>query len=146
MRSVVGEVNWTQSDACRGVCSNGSSHNWLNKHRQRSMQYALIKRTTATHVQKVMRRFTPGRLPSELLWQPAAALPEDIRKLENEVSTIRQSLENHCQETKGGHHYFQEVTKQCRTELEENNGAQGKVSFWTTRRRKLCLLSSTNSI
>ena len=51
LRSLVGEFNHLQSEAGKDGYSNASSHNWL-KNIDQSTQYALIKKTIVTSVQK----------------------------------------------------------------------------------------------
>jgi len=51
LRSLVGEFNHLQSEAGKDGYSNASSHNWL-KNIDQSTQYALIKKTIVTRVQK----------------------------------------------------------------------------------------------
>lgn len=62
-RSVVGEFNRSQREAGKGVCSNGSSHNWLKMHRPK-VAISPTKSITVTLVQSFKKRLRPSRLQS----------------------------------------------------------------------------------
>ena len=50
------------------------------------------------------------------LRQAAASETEELIKLDDELKSLRQSLEDHRDEARAGHHHFVEVTEHCEKE------------------------------
>lgn len=138
-RSVVGEFNRARRDAGKTECSNGSSHNWLRKYRPKHAicphkeDYCDVcaSRKEAIHAkQTALNR----------LKQAAASEPDELRKLEDELKAIRQSLEMHRQEAQAGHEYFLEVTRKCTEDWKKIEGLETKVSLNEDEEEQLVVL------
>ena len=111
-RSVVGEFNRVQLESGKGESSNGSSHNWLKTYRpkvaicphQEDYCDTCAKKKEAIRAKQT----TLNRLKA------AAATEEaEIKQLDDEVTSLQQTLEDHRQEAQGAHEYFIDVTKRC---------------------------------
>ena len=109
-RSLVGEFNRAQREAGRNECSNGSSHNWLRKHRPK---HAICPHqqdycdTCAQHNSEIKAKQTT----LNRLRQATASSPEELEKLDDEIKAIRQTNENHRKEAHDSHHYYTEVKR-----------------------------------
>ena len=117
-RSVGGEFNRAQRECGRGTCSNGSSHNWMKKHRPKlgicphQEDYC---DTCAKSKEAIRgRQTTINRLKAAATTEPC-----DIKRIEDEMTALKQSLERHRQESEGAHKYFMDVTKKCSKEWAE---------------------------
>ena len=53
--------------------------------------------------------------------------PSDIKRIEDEMTALKQSLERHRQEAAGAHKYFMDVTKKCSKEWAEIVELEGKL-------------------
>ena len=90
-RSVVGEFNRVQRERGKGECSNGSSHNWLKSDRpkvvvcphQEDYCDTCSKNKVAIHAKQT----TINRL-----LQSASASPTEIKKLEEEMKSLKQKI------------------------------------------------------
>ena len=111
-RSVVGEFNRAQREAGKNECSNGSSHNWLQKYRPK---HAICPHqqdycdTCAQHNSEMKAKQTT----LNRLRQATASSPEELEKLDDEIKAIRQTNENHRKEANDSHHYYTDVKKKC---------------------------------
>ena len=111
-RSVIGEFNRAQRECGRGQCSNGSCHNWLKKHRPKHSVCPHKEDYCDTCAQK-NAEVRAKQTTLNRLQQAAASLPEDLKRLEDDIKAIRQSLEIHRKEAEESHHYYTEVTKKA---------------------------------
>ena len=93
-RSVVGEFNRTQQESGKGTCSNGTSHNWLKADRpklsicphQEDYCDTCCKHNNEIHAKET----TIDRLR-----QSSNADPDDIKCLEEELSSLKGAHEDH---------------------------------------------------
>ena len=115
-RSVVGEFNRSQRERERGECSNSLSHYWLKERpkvaispHQTDYCDTCKKRNIEIHAKQT----TINRL-----LQSSNADPEEV-KIEDDMTAIKQSLENHRQEAQGAHTYYLETTKRCKNEWDK---------------------------
>lgn len=98
-KSLVGEFNRAQQETGGGEISNGTSHNWLKKYRPK---HAICPHkqdycdTCATNKEDINAKQTS----LNRLRQAAATPPEEIKRLEDELVALRQSLENHREEAR----------------------------------------------
>ena len=89
-RSVVGEFNRTQREL--GKCSNASSHNWLKQRPKVSIcshqaDYCdTSKRNVEIHSKQTI---------VNCLLQSSNATPEEVMTIEDEIKSLKPSLENH---------------------------------------------------
>ena len=124
-RSVIGEFNKVQLESGQGVCSNGSSHNWLNAHRPKvgicpHQEDYCSRKKNEIHAKQTM---------INSLLQSSNANPDEIKELEVEMAAIKQALEDHRQEAQVSHKYYTEVTSQCQKEWEQITELMGKPSL-----------------
>ncbi len=124
-RSVVGEFNRVQRESGENSISNGSSHNWLKAHRpkvgicphQEDYCDTCSRRKAEIHAKQT----TINRL-----LQSSNADPDDVKKLEDEMVGVKQTLENHRQEALESHKYYTEVTALCKSEWEKIKALEEK--------------------
>lgn len=117
-RSVVGEFNRVQIESGLGVCSNGSSHNWLKAHipkvgicpHQEDYCDTCSRRKAEIHAKQT----TINRL-----LQSTNADLDEVKRLEDEVTALKQTLENHRKEAQESHKYYTEVIARCSSEWKE---------------------------
>ena len=114
-RSVVGEFNRVQEESGESGCSNGSSHNWLKAHRpkvaicphQEDYCDTCSRRKAEIH----SKQTTINRL-----LQSSHANPDEVKKVEEELLHIKQTLEDHRKEAQQSHQYYTEVVARCQSE------------------------------
>ena len=109
-RSVVGKFNRAQTEAGKGTCANGSSHNWLQKHRPK-VAICPHQEDYCDTCAKRKEEIRAKQTTINRLRQSAAAEPEIIKRTEDELTSIKQSFERHRLEAQGAHKYFTEVVK-----------------------------------
>ncbi len=138
-RSVVGEFNRVQQETGGGVCSNGSSHNWLKAHRpkvgicphQEDYCDTCSRKKTEIHAKQT----TINRL-----LQSSNADPDEVKKLEEEMKDTKQVLENHRKEAQESHKYYIEVTKSSRNEWKEITELERKSVLSEEEKTRLAFL------
>ena len=124
-RSVVGEFNRVQHERGRGECSNGSSHNWLKAERPKVPKVPKV--AICPHQEDYCDTCSKNKVEIHAkqttinrLLQSANASPEDVKKLEDEMTLLKQNQENHRDEAQKSHSYYVEVTNHCAAEWEES--------------------------
>ncbi len=140
-RSVVGEFNRVQQETGGGVCSNGSSHNWLKAHRpkvgicphQEDYCDTCSRKKTEIHAKQT----TINRL-----LQSSNADPDEVKKLEEEMKDTKQVLENHRKEAQESHKYYIEVTKSSRNEWKEITELERKSVLSEEEKTRLAFLKN----
>ena len=144
-RSLVGEFNRAQREAGRSECSNGSSHNWLQKYRPK---HAICPHqqdycdTCAQHNSEIKAKQTT----LNRLQQAAASLPEELEKLDDEIKAIRQTNENHRKEAQDSHHYYTEVKKKCTTKWDRTVELEAKSDLSSDEEEELEVLKRSFSL
>ena len=68
------------------------------------------------------RQTTINRLKAAATTEPC-----DIKRIEDEMTALKQSLERHRQESEGAHKYFMDVTKKCSKEWAEIVELEGRL-------------------
>ena len=108
-RSVVGEFNRVQRELGKEEISNGSSHNWLKTYQPKVAicphQEEYCDSCTKSETEIHAKQTTINRL-----LQSGQALPQNAKKLEDELKCIKQQNENHRAEANQSHAYYVEVT------------------------------------
>lgn len=100
------------------MCSNGSSHNWLKAHRpkvgicshQEDYCDTCSRRKAEIHAKQTA---------INCLLQSTNADPDEVKRLEDEVTALKQTLENHRKEAQESHKYYTEVIANCSSEWKE---------------------------
>lgn len=124
------------------MCSNGSSHNWLKAHRpkvgicphQEDYCDTCSRRKTEIHAKQT----TINRL-----LQSTNANPDDVKKLEDEVAALKQTLENHRREAQESHKYYTEVIARCSNQWKEIAELQEKSTMSEEEKVQLDYLKSS---
>ncbi len=118
LRSVVGEFNRTQRERDRGECSNGSSHNWLKKFRPKLAICPHVEDYCDTCAKT--KEEINGRQTKINRWlQSSNADPNDVMRVEDEIKSLKQALENHRQKAQKSHQYYLETKARCSSEWNE---------------------------
>ncbi len=76
------------------------------------------------------------------LQQAAVSLPEGLKRLEDEIEAIRQSMEIHRKEAEESHQYYSEVTKKCCEKWKRTVELEGKPNLTANESDKLDVLHS----
>ena len=111
-RSVVGEFNRVQQESGKGQCSNGSSHNWLKGYRPK-VAISPHQEDYCDTCAKKKEAIRAKQTTINCLKAAAASEESEMKKLDDEVKSLQQSLEDHRQEAQAAHEYFNDVTKKC---------------------------------
>ena len=92
-RSVVGKFNRAQLECDRGRCSNSSSHNWLKER----PKLAICPHQTdyCDTCKKLSVEIHSKQTTLNHLLRSCNADPAEVKKIEDEIVSIKQSLENH---------------------------------------------------
>ena len=138
-RSLVGEFNRAQRDSGHSECSNGSSHNWLKRFRPKHAicPHQLDYCDTCSRMKQEInaKQTTINRLR-----QTAASETEELIKLDDELKSLRQSLEDHRDEARAGHHHFVEVTEHCEKEWKKIIELEAKPTLEDNEKEELEVL------
>lgn len=147
-RSVVFEFNRAQQESGKTGCSNGTAHNWLKKHRPKvaicphKLDYCdtCAKKNELIHAKQT----TINRLK-----QTGTSSSDVVQSLEQEVASIRASLEEHKEIATKSHKYHKEMVERCAKiwneikELEEREDlSQRELDHLTTRKHTFTLTFS----
>ena len=100
----------------RRLYFNGSSHNWIKSNRPK-VSICPHKEDYCDTYCKHKNQIHGKQTTINRLRQSSNADPEDIKHLEGELSSLKWTHENHCQEAQKAHQYYIEVTSRCATEL-----------------------------
>ena len=117
-RSVVGEFNRLELESNQGVCSNGSSHNWLKTDRPRVSICPHQEDYCNTCSHKKYEIHAKQTTIYRLL-QSSNGNPDEVKQLEVEMAAVKQVLEDHRQEAQISHKYYTVV----KASVERNGGA-----------------------
>ena len=138
-RSVVGEFNRTQRDNGLGECSNGSSHNWLKTERPK---LAICPHredycdTCSKHKIEVhAKQTTINRLR-----QASNSEPDEIKKLEDELTHLKDVQENHRQRAQKAHQYYVDTTARCASEWKQIKDLEEKATRTDDEEEQLAVL------
>lgn len=135
-RSVVGEFNRTQREKGRQEISNGSSHNWLKAHRPKvaicphQEDYCDVCSKSKSLVHS--KQTTINRL-----LQSANASAEDIKKLEEELKSLKEDNENHRDDARMSHEHYVEAKSRCSKEWLEITSLEQKGALTEEEKVKL---------
>ena len=129
-RSVVGEFNRSQRERGGGECSNSSSHNWLKQRPKLSICPHQTDYCKKRNVEIHAKQTTVNRLLQSC----------SIKKIEDEIKSLKQSLENHRQEAQGAHNYYLDVTKRCKKEWFEIGELETKPTLSDDEKERLAVL------
>ena len=135
-RSVVGEFNRSQRESGKGECSNGSSHNWLKSDRPKvaiSPHQEDYCDTCCKHKNTIHSKQTT----INRMLQSSNADPDDIQKIEDELTSLKQVHESHRQEAQQAHQYYVEVTTRCTLEWKEIQELEQKATLNDDEKEKL---------
>ena len=97
-RSVVGECNRIQQESGKSECSNGSSQNWLKAHRPK----VAICPHQEDYCDTCARRkkdISGKQTSANRLLQSSNAAPEEVKRLQDEITSLKQDLECHRQKS-----------------------------------------------
>ena len=144
-RSVVGEFNRIQQESRINGCSNGSSHNWLKVHRPK----AAICPHQEDYCDTCAHRKTDisGKQTSiNRLLQSTNAAPEEVKRLQDEIMSLKQDLECHLQEAEKSHQYYVEVSTRCASEWKEITDLEYKSDLTEEEAGMLCSLKNKFNI
>ena len=141
-RSVVGEFNRVQLESEEGECSNSSSHNWLKADRpkvgicphQDNYCDTCSHRKAEIHAKQT----TINRL-----LQSSNADPDEVKRLEDEVVAVKQTLENHRQEAQVSHKYYTEVISSCNSQWKEMEELKEKSTLSVEEKVRLGTLKNS---
>lgn len=112
-RSVVGEFSRAQTDANKGECSNGSAHNWLKANRPKLGPHQEDYCDTCSKLKEQIRA---KQTTLNRLLQSASSEAVVNLRIEDDLTALKQELENHRSVSQGSHQYYTDVTKKCKTE------------------------------
>ena len=90
-RSVV-EFDRAQHESRKGVCSNGSSHNWLKAHQ---LKVAICAHQDYCDTCSWKKTEIQAKQTNTCLLQSSAAVCEEVKKVQHEKTTIQQTLQKH---------------------------------------------------
>ncbi len=140
-RSVVGEFNRSQHERGRGECSNSSSHNWL---KQRPKVVICPHQTDYcdTYKQKQVEIHTKQTTVNRLL-QSYNSDPVEVKKIEDDITSVKQSLENHEQDAQRAHTYYMDVTQHCKKDWSEIQELEAKSTLSEDERDRLTALKNS---
>ena len=124
-RSVVGEFIRSQREKGGKEISNGTSSNWLKACRPK-VQICPHQEDYCDTCSKSKAEITGKQTTINRLKQSAQASTEDIKKLEDDIASLKQQLENHRSEAAKSHEYYIEVTKRCSQEWDRITSLQQK--------------------
>jgi len=144
-RSVVGEFNRTQQECGKAICSNGSSHNWLKAHRPKVSisphQDDYCDTCARLKVEINAKQTTINRL-----LQSSNADADEVKQMESDIKSLRQTLEKHCQEAQKSHEYYIEVSKRCTSEWKEISELSKKSNLNEEAQKLECLKNKFNLV
>ena len=127
-RSVVGEFNRSQTEAGRGTCSNGSTHNWLRKHRPK-LSICPHQEDYCDTCCKRKEEIRAKQTAINRLLASATADPRQVSCLEDEKEALKQALEGHRHEAEQAHKYYVVTAKECGEEWAEITELEGKLTL-----------------
>ena len=138
-RSVVGEFNRVQIEAGKGVCSNGSSHNWLKTHKPK-VAICPHQEDYCDTCLKSKEQIRAKQTTINRLRQSAVAEGDEIKRIEDEIAALKQDLEHHRQVAEASHKYFVDVTERSAAEWREISELEQKPSLTDEENEKLVVL------
>ena len=124
-RSVVGEFNRSQREKGGKEISNGTSSNWLKAFRPK-VQVCPHQEDYCDTCSKSKAEITGKQTTINRLKPSAHASPEEIKRLEDDITSLKQQLENHRSEAARSHEYYIEATKHCSEEWDRIMSLQQK--------------------
>ena len=139
-RSVLGEFNRAQRERGRGECSNSSAHNWLKQRPKLAIcphQTDYCDTCKKRNVEIHSKQTTLNRL-----LQSCNADPEEVKKNQDEIASLKRSLENHRQEAQKAHTYYVEVTTHYKTEWAELSKLEAKSTLNDDEKERLAILKN----
>ena len=138
-RSVVGEFNRIQHENGLGECSNGSSHNWLKKYRPKVAicphREDYCDTCSKHNVEVHAKQTTINRLR-----QASNSEPDEIKKLEDELATLKEAHENHRQKAQKAHQYYTDTTASCALEWKKIKDLEEKATRTEDEEKELTSL------
>ena len=117
-RSVVGEFNCVQCESGKSECSNASSHNWLRADRPKvgiCPHQADYCDTCCKHKNEIHAKQTTINRMRQL----SNADPNDIKKVEAELTLLKDTNASHRADAQRAHQYYVEVKTCCTAEWKE---------------------------
>ena len=138
-RSVVGEFNRIQRENGLGECSNGSSHNWLKEYRPKVAicphRQDYCDTCSRHNVEVHTKQTTINRLR-----QASNSEPDEIKKLEDELATLKEAHENHRQKAQKAHQYYTYTTASCALEWKQIKDLEEKATRTEDEEKELTTL------
>ena len=110
------------------VCSNGSSHSWLKAHRPKVGICPHQEDYCDTCSRKKAEIHAKQTTIYRLL-QSSNADPGEVKKLEDEMKAIKETLETHRHDAQQSHKYYTEVIKRSTSEWEGITNLMKKSSL-----------------
>ena len=92
-RSVVGEFNRVQQESGQGVCSNGSTHNWLKAHRPK-VGICPHQKDYCDTCSRKKNEIHAKQMTINRLLQSSNANPDEVKELEVEMAAVKQPLKH----------------------------------------------------
>ena len=144
-RSVVGEFNRAETEARKGTCSNGTSHNWLKKYRPK-VSVSPHQEDYCDTYSKRKEQIRAKQTAIDRLLAAAATDPGEISRLEDEKTSFKQALERHRHEAEKVHKYYVEATKSCRAEWATITELHGRSSRTTEGEERSTVMKKFNLV
>lgn len=138
-RSVVGEFNRVQQEMGKSGCSNGSSHNWLKLHRPK---VAICPHQEDYCDTCARRKAEINATTINRMLQSGVADPAEVKRIDDEMQALRQSLEVHRQEAEGAHKYYNTVTAKCMEDWEKIQQPESSACLNDDEKEQLAALKN----
>ena len=138
-RSVVGEFNRTQLENGLGECSNGSSHNWLKSYRPK-VAICPHGEDYSDTCSKLQIKIHASQTTINRLRQASNSEPDEIKKLEDELTHLKEVQETHRQKAQSAHQYYVDVTTRCASEWKEIKDLEEKATRTDDEEEKVAVL------
>lgn len=125
-RSVVGEFCRAQVAMGKNSCSNGSASNWLRKHRPKvatSPRQKDYRDTCAGYNVRIQSKQTT----LNHIRQTGSSSALEQQQLQEEMKTLRDSLEDHRKKAQRSHEDYISLTERCKKEMEKINTLDEKT-------------------
>ena len=92
------------------------------------------------HVQETKREIHGKQTTVNHLLQSYTADSEEVKKIDEEIISLKRDLENHRREAEKAHTYYVEVTKSCKAEWEEMEKLEAKSTLNDSEKERFAVL------
>ena len=140
-RSVVGEFNRVQREQGKGVCSNGSSHNWLKSDRPK-VAICPHQEDYCDSCSKYKTKINSQQTTINRVLQSGSASSENVDKLREDLKALKDAHVAHKLKAQKSHSYYTEVTTRCSEEWATITSLEQKEVLSDTEKETLAGLKT----